>query len=521
MKRMSQIAGLWGVVLLLFGVVSFLFTTEFTLYTVAQLATGGVLVVFSLIFNLGGLWSSLGKRSTRYSANAILYSAIFLGLVVLLNVVSNGHSWRKDLTEGSLFSLSSQSEKVLDGLKQDVEVLAFFQQGKGTKLEDLLNNFAHASDKFHYEFVDPVKHPEKAKVHEVTSSDILVVKCGDRETKITGTEEEDLTNAILKVAKTDQKKIYFLTGHGERDLGDETEPGYQVFRKALENENYLVEPLKLFLQKDVPEDCAALVVAGPEKPLEPSELDAMERYLDKGGNALFLVNPGGAPGLDAFVAKWGVKVGKNVVVDQVFRLFEGPALGVDPLVEEYGAHEITKDFEGQTLFNMVCSVDVAEKLPEGVTAVSLAKTSEKSWAETDLSLLFDKGEVSLTGDDVAGPVSVAVAVTREIPSAEGKAEAAAPESEPQGQVVSRVVVIGDAEFADNQYIAKMYNADFLLNVVNWLSGEEAYISIRPKATRGSQVSMTPEQTQTIFFLSVLILPEFLLLLGLTVWWRRR
>jgi len=348
-----------------------------------------------------------------------------------------------------------------------------------------------------------------------------VVKCGDRETKITGTEEGDLTNAILKVAKTDQKKIYFLAGHGERDLDNETEPGYQVLRKALENENYLVEPLKLFLQKDVPEDCAALVVAGPEKPLEPSELDAMERYLDKGGNMLFLLNPGSTSGLDAFVAKWGVKVGKNVVVDQVFRLFEGPALGVDPLVEDYGTHEITKDFEGQTLFNMVCSVDVAETLPAGVTAVSLAKTSEKSWAETDLSLLFDKGEVSLTGEDLSGPVSVAVAVTREIPAADRNEEAAGSESEPGGQVVSRVVVIGDAEFADNQYIAKMYNADFLLNAVNWLSGEEAYISIRPKATRGSQVSMTPEQTQTIFFLSVLILPEFLLLLGLTVWWRRR
>jgi len=521
MKRVSQIAGWWGVVLLLFGLISFLITGEFNLFALAQLAAGGVLAVFSLFFNLGGLWSSLGKRSTRYSANAVVYSVIFLGLLVMVNVVSNSHSWREDLTEGGLFSLSSQSERVLGSLAQNVEVLAFFQQGKGTKLEDLLKNFAHASDRFHYEFVDPVKHPEQAKAHDVTTSDVLVVKCGDRETLISGTTEEDLTNAILKVAKAEQKKICFLAGHGERDLDDETEPGYQVVRKALENENYLVEPLKLFTLEDVPQDCAALTVADPEKPLGEGELAALKRYMDRGGNVLFLVNPRSAPGVDALVAEWGVEVGKDVVVDQVFRLFEGPALGVEPIVEDFGSHEITKDFQGQVLFNMVSSVRVKDDLPPGLNAVSLASTSSKSWAETDLGTLFDKGEVSLTEDDMKGPVSVAVAVTREAAPPEAKPGAQGAEAAGTGEKESRIVVIGDADFADNQYIAKMYNADFLLNVINWLAGEEEYISVRPKATRGSQVAMTPEQTQNIFYLSVLILPEILLLLGLTIWWRRR
>jgi len=513
---MSQIAGWGGVVLLLFGLVSFLITGEFNVFALVQLVGGACLVVFSLFFNLGGLWSSLGKRSTRYGANAVLYSVIFLGLLALVNVVSNGHSWRKDFTEGGLFSLSSQSERVLDSLRQNVEVMAFFQQGKGSKLEDLLKNFAHTSDKFHYEFIDPVKHPEKAKAHDVSTSDVLVVKCGDRETMISGTTEEDLTNAILKVAKSEQKKICFLTGHGERDLDDETEPGYEVVRKALENENYLVEPLKLFMLEDVPADCAALVVADPVKPLETAESQALKRYLDGGGNVLFMVNPQSAPGIGALVADWGVTVGNDVVVDQVFRLFEGPALGVDPIVEDFGTHEITKDLDGQLLFNMVSSVRVKEDLPPGLNAVSLASTSSKSWAETDLDLLFDKGEVSLTEDDLDGPVSVAVAVTRKIDRpAEG------PDADLSKEKESRIVVIGDADFVDNQYIAKMYNADFLLNVINWLAGEEAYISIRPKTTRGSQVAMTPEQTQNIFYLSVLILPEILLLMGLTIWWRRR
>ena len=519
MKKFSQIAGLCGIVLLFFGIVSFLFTREFSLYTVFQLSGGCVLVVFSLVVNLGGLWSALGERSTRYSANAVLYTAIFLGLLVLVNIMSNAHSWRKDLTEGELFSISSQSEKVLNNLKDNVEVLAFFQQGKGTKLEDLLKNFSHYSPKFIYEFIDPVKHPEKAKAYDVTTSDILVVKCGPRDTKITGTTEEDLTNAILKVAKTGQKKVYFLTGHGEKDLSDESEQGYQIVQKALENENYVVEPLKLYMHKDVPADCAVLVVAGPEKVLEQAELDAIDTYLADGGDALFLLDPRSTPGLDRFLSKWGFKVGDNIVVDQVFRLFYGPSLGVDPIVEEYGTHAITEDFEGQTLFHMVRSVDVAEELPTGVNAVSLAKTSPKSWAETDLDLFFSKSEVSLSSDDVNGPVSVAVALTAEAGEKETDSEPSREDVTEKKQ--AKVVVVGDADFVDNQYIAKMYNGDLFLNIINWLAGEDAYISIRPKSTRGSMVVMTPEQTHSIFYTSVLIFPEVLLLIGIAIWWRRR
>jgi len=520
MKKVSQVAGLCGVVLLLFGIVALLFTRDLSFYTVAHLVSGGLLVLFSLVFNLGGLWSALGERSTRYSANAFLYTAIFLGILVLANLFSHAHSWRKDLTEGALFSLSSQSEKVLDGLKEDVEVLAFFQESKGTKLEDLLKNYAQYSPRFQYRFLDPVRHPEKAKEFEVSTSDVLVVRSGPRNTRIAETTEEAVTNAILKVARPEQKKICFLTGHGEKDLDGQDETGYQIARKALENENYLVDSLKLFLQPEVPEDCAVVVVAAPEKALEVGEQEALERYLKRGGDALFLLDPRSGPGLDRFLAKRGVKVGDNVVVDQVFRLFYGPALGVDPIVEDFGDHEITRDFGGQVLLHMARSVELLENLAPGVEGTSLAKTSEKSWGETDLDLFFQKSEVSQGEADLRGPVSVAVALTVDPSAAGGQGVNSDPKDQGEKKT-AKIVVVGDSDFVNNEYIQKMYNADLFLNMVNWLSGEDAYISIRPKATRGSMLLMTPEQTQTIFFNSVLIFPELLLLIGLAIWWRRR
>lgn len=523
MKKSSQIAGLCGFVLLLFGIAEFLFSREFSLFAIVHLAGGGLLLLFSLAFNLGGVWSSLGERSTRYSANAVLYTFIFLGILVLANLLAATHSARKDLTEAGLFSLSDQSQKVLDNLEEDVQVLAFFQAAKGTPLDDLLKNYARYSPRFSYEFIDPVKNPEKANKHEVTTTDILVVKCGDRETKIPGTTEEDITNAILKIANPAQKKIRFLTAHGERDLAGEEEQGYWVAKKALENENYEVLPLELYMIDEVPADTDILVVASPEKPLERNELEAIERYVDQGGDVLFLMDPGTSPGLDEFVAKWGVKVGDNVVVDQVFRLFYGPALGVDPVVASYGAHEITREFDGQTLFHMARSVELEDPLPEGVTGVSLVQTSASSWAETDLDRFFEKSEVARSEEDLSGPVSLAVALTVE-PKKTGTEEAEegeAAEEAASEKKEARVVVFGDAAFIDNEYISRMYNADLFLNTINWLAEEEELISIRPKTTRGSRVLMTPQETRDIFYMSVLILPEALLLFGLAIWWRRR
>ncbi len=521
MKKSSQIAGLFGFVLLLFGIVEFLFSREFSLFTIVHLAGGGALLLFSLAFNLGGVWSSLGERSTRYSANAVIYTLIFLGILVLVNIVANTHTMQKDLTEGALFSLSDQSKKVLDNLEEDVKVLAFYQVSKGTPLEDLLKIYANYSPRFSYEFIDPVQHPEKASKHEITTTDILVVICGDRETKIPGDFEEDITNAILKVANPMQKKIRFLTAHGERDLDGEEEQGYIVARKALENENYEVLPLELYMIDEVPSDTDVLVVASPEKALEKNELEAIERYIDGGGNALFLMDPGTSPGMDAFLSKWGVKVGNNVVVDQVFRLFYGPSLGVDPVVANYGVHEITTDFEGQTLFHMARSVDLDDPMPEGVAGVSLAQTSASSWAETDLERFFSKSEVARSEEDLGGPVSIAVALTKEVKELPVVETEEGDDGDPDEKKEARLAVFGDAAFIDNEYISKMYNADLFLNTVNWLAEEEEMISIRPKTTRGSRVLMTPQETRDIFYMSVLILPEALLLFGLAVWWRRR
>jgi len=158
----------------------------------------------------------------------------------------------------------------------------------------------------------------------------------------------------------------------------------------------------------------------------------------------------------------------------------------------------------------------------GYLTNSDAARERACWAETDLERFFSKSEVARSEEDLSGPVSIAVALTAEVKeTAEEAAEEGDDAKDADEKKQARLVVFGDAAFIDNEYIHKMYNADLFLNTINWLAEEEALISIRPKTTRGSRVLMTPKETRDIFYMSVLILPEILLLFGLAIWWRRR
>jgi ABC-type uncharacterized transport system involved in gliding motility auxiliary subunit len=233
--------------------------------------------------------------------------------------------------------------------------------------------------------------------------------------------------------------------------------------------------------------------------------------LDGGGRALLLLPPRQGSEFQPVLAKWGVKLGNDVVVDQVIRLFQGPALGLAPLVNTYGAHEITRDFKQRTVFPMTRSVHSDAAGKKGLQATELVKTSPSSWGETDLDGLFERSEATLDpSTDTKGPVPIAVVVNADLKQMAGGKEG-----------TTRLAVYGSVEFASNREVeGTYYNRDLLLNTVEWLVGQADLLSIRPRAVRASRIQFTADQVTVIFYLSVLIIPELLLIAGLAVWWRR-
>jgi len=514
-RQSTGFLGLIGVILLLFAGVA-LFLTRFAgtfdrIYILVH-ATGGVLALVAYFSSgLENLRTFLGERSTKYGTSALLGSLFFLGILVALNYMSARHHHRFDLTEAGVYSLSPQSLQVVKGLSNDLRIEAFVEGGINPELRDLLDSYRYASPKVSFEMIDPDRQPELAERYGITAYDTVRLEYGKSSTSVTQPSEETITNAIIKVTRATQQTVCFVEGHGEPDP-DATDDarGLSQAKLGLTNENYAVRKILLASMENVPDDCSVLVVAGPQRPYLPQELDAVERYLEGGHSALFLLPPRHAGQFTPFLAKWGVKVGDDVVVDQVVRLFQGPALGLAPIVDAYDpAHEITRDFAQRTIFPMTRSVRADTQGKPGLTAVELVKTSPSSWAETDLPALFERREATKDDGDQQGPVPIAVVVDANLRQM-GLAD--------KGE--TRLAVFGSVEFADNRNVETFFNRDLLLNTVGWLAGESDLVSIRPKALRASRVRFTQEQGTVIFYLSVLILPELLLVAGLAVWWRR-
>ncbi|MBI3768590.1 MAG: GldG family protein [Deltaproteobacteria bacterium] len=508
--RSTSLFGLWGLVLLAFGIVAFVVTPAASTYVFLHVGLGFLLVVLYLTASRDSLSTVLGERSTKYGANAVVYSLIFIGVLVVANWLASRHNHRWDLTSQNVFSLSTQSKSVLAKLEQPLTVDAFVEAGSDPQLQDLLDSYRYASDKFTFHMVDPDKERDLAERYKVTELPTIHIQYGEQTATVARElTEQSITNGLIKATRTTKKVACFLDGHGEPDPENKEARGFSSLKDALTNENYETRKVLLATEQDVPAECTVLIAAGTEKPLFDHEVSALSTYLRAGRSALFLIGPRRGQQLVGLVDSWGVKVTDSVVVDQVVRLFQGPALGLQILASTYGTHPITTDFRERTIFPMSRAVQANAAGKTGISAIELVKSSPSAWGEADVAGVFDRGEAAEDDKDIKGPVSLAVAVTgKHKDMGFGK----------DGE--TKLVVVGDSDFATNQFLSQLFNRDLLLNTMNWLGGQEELISIRPRAIQASRAQLTPDESRRIFYLAVLIMPELLLLLGLTVWWRR-
>jgi ABC-type uncharacterized transport system involved in gliding motility auxiliary subunit len=521
MKRTSALSGIIGIIFLLFATFGYVLTAGgfARLFSGVNLLAGIIAVVGWLVSSRGSIGTMAGARSTRYGTNAAVYSLAFIGVLVAVNYLSGRYHRQFDLTAQNAFSLSPQSITVIKELKQPVKLYGFVEGGRSVVLQALYQEYAYQSPLITYQLVDPTRHPELAERYKVSVMNTTHIQYGGEGgsgTNVSDTTEQAITNGIVKVTKTSEKTVCYLTGEGEDDPDDANgATGMGQFKEALQGESYRIDKVNLVTEAKVPENCAVMVVAGPTRPLVPHVIDAFNDYLKGGGRALVMLKPP-QPGqsvdetaLVKFASDWGVKAGHNLVVDQVVRLEAGPALGLDPVVNTYAPHPITASFDKQTVFPMVRTVDPVDPPIPGLEVTALAKTSETSWAETDIDGIFKRQTAKFGGNDVKGPVVVADAIDANLDQLKyGKGEA-------------RLVVLGDTDIANNQFLGNFFNRDFIMNCVDWLAGESNSITIRPRGLRASRFNLTVEEFDVVFVLSVLLLPELLLIIGFAVWWERR
>ncbi len=342
------------------------------------------------------------------------------------------------------------------------------------------------------------------------------MESGKNETKITSPNEENLTNGIRKVIQDKKKTIYFLEGHGERSIEKPDKDAFSTVKVALEKDGHNVKTLLLMQSGNIPEDTDLLIISGPEKPLLKAEIEIIDHYLEQGGSVFLTADPQSQIGMEAFLVKWGIELGDDLIIDPLSKLFGGDTAA--PVIGTFADHEITKDFALNTI--MPLSRSVISKPHDNLKTVDLMKTQPNSWAEKNYKnpkIQFDAGV------DSPGPITVGVISTLEIEKSEKKEKPEPEKSETQSpkNKQARLIVIGDSDFASNTYFNFSGNGDFFLNVASWLVQEDSLISIRPKTRQNSPIQLTQIQGNLIFMSTVIGFPAVVLVAGFRIWWRRR
>lgn len=486
-------------------------------------------VVLGVAFLCNGIFIFLGrsalreifqKRSLRHGTTAIVYSVISITVLLVAIVASQDFHYRIDLTENAINTLSDQSVGVLTNLKKPVKVTAFFDERNPQKAlaQHLLDMYRYQSNKVELMLVDPDKENLAAEEHKARDGDILV-EYEEQSTITKVISEEAVTQAIMKVTRTETPMVCFTEGHGELELNgpDNSSRSLSFFKSGLENEGYQSKSVAV-LAGGIPADCLILVVAGPTQKLSDAAARAIDLFLKIGRKGFFLLDPRIPDprltpgkitvlpsGLDETLEEWGVTLGKNFILEKHLELMRGVVTGLNLQVLNYEEHEITEPLAGKkTAFQYVRSLAKAPKFAGKVSEFLSSRGGGASWTVSNVDGLFRRQEVEAGPKDLQGPVTFGVAAEKQNEDTETK-----------------LVVIGDSDFISNELIrSNEFNFDLALNVLSWLSGSAEKITIRPKMLRSSTVDLTPEQTNWVFYVTVITIPMLVLIFGINLWWIR-
>lgn len=514
MKKLVLIIGLIGFFAVAAGGVIYAIKGMMDASSIALIWVGLLALLYYFYVSFPELKASLTGRSAKYGANTAFMIVVFFMILVLISYMSSRYKVRWDLTATKRYTLSDQSRKIVKTLKKDVSAVAFYRSDERTRqaMEDLLQEFSQLSHRFTYQFIDPDKQPGAAAKYGVTAYRTTLIKSGNNQQEVGFESEERLVNAIIKVTRDEVKTVYFLKGHGENDIADNQNTGYKAIKDAIEKENYRIKELTLPGATEVPGDCNLLIVSGQKKDLLPDEFKGLTNYINRGGSILFMLDPSSIPATAEFLGGYGFRIGNDIVIDKMSQVYGANYLV--PVVTQYEKeHPITGEFNIMTFFPIARSVDIERDPTKG--AYQLAFTGEASWGETDRKALEEGKAEYNEKTERKGPLPIAAVVSQDVTKAvEGTAAS-------DRKVFAKIVVVGDSDFVNNTHINLAGNKDLFLNTVNFLTADSDLISIRKKDGNMTPVILTSTQGRFIFWIPVVVVPSFVLVVGIAVLSRRR
>jgi ABC-type uncharacterized transport system involved in gliding motility auxiliary subunit len=440
--------------------------------------------------------------------NLLLKNIAFAALLLLaaggLYRLAALHPLQTDFTQNALNSLEPSSVEILQQLHGPVKLTVYSteQDVQRGDIRKLIRQFVALYQRYKpditLEFIDPAQHPDAVRRAEIQANGEMVVEYAGRREHLTMLNEQALTSALLNLAHRSEQLVMYVGGHGERKLDGKANYDLGEFGKRLGQLGFHIASLNLAVAQEVPDNVSLLVITQPQTDWLPGETDKVLRYLDRGGNLLWLLDAEPLHGLEPLAEKLGLVLTPGIVLDPDAQEMRAPltwALGAD-----YPPHAITRNFNLITAFPF---------------ARALAHDDNKTWQYRTLVDAAPRGWVGAPpknskqprfnrNRDVAGPVTIALTLQRAL---DDRAQ--------------RIAVVGSGSFLSNTYLGNGGNLAFGINIVNWLSNQDKLIIIPPHAAKDSTVNLSRTRLTAISIGLVIVLPLLLALTGGWLWWRRR
>jgi ABC-type uncharacterized transport system involved in gliding motility auxiliary subunit len=512
-RRLALLCAAAGILLIFAGGSLAVVEGGLTPRTSFTLVAGVALVIAYAILDPAAVSELLRSRRARFGTLSVLVSAVLVGILIAANVLASRSTQATDLTRSGLYTLSQKSVLVTRRLDADLVVTGFFRPDQQTPKRDagtLLALYQQESPYVKVRFADPDQNSAQAVRLGVTIAGSIVLQYKSKAPVVltlASQTESDVSGAILRLETSRAPVICWAAGDGERDLSDTNQAtGYSAVSDQLKTSNYQVQTV-LLSQQGVPATCDLLTVVGVLRPLSDSSVKAIQDYVAGGGGLLLAIDPwvsrdGKAlASVNAIVKQYGVAFDGGLVIegDPAHSATNDPTI---PVASSYGESPVTKDLSGKYVF-LPQPTSISGTASGGATAADLVTSTSRAFEITQA-----RENLNRQAADRAGPF--VLMQTLQAKQSNGK--------------TSRVVLAGTSALAENRAMppnAGGSNPDLMLASLDWLSAQEGLIAVGPKPPRSGPLSLSDQDLRFNQFVTVLVLPGVVLVIGLLVLVRRR
>ena len=465
----------------------------------------------------------MSKTALRWLGlqNGVFY-LLFIAMIGLLGFLSTQFNVTADWTAGNRNSLSEPTQALLRTLDKPLKFIAYVPDDTGLQgqIKKLVGKYQRVKADTSVEFVNPDLDPARAKQDGIEYAGQLAIHLGERSEVVESVTEDVVMSALSRMSRGGERLVVFLEGHNERSPLSTASTGMSQLVEHLQRNGFKIQPHNLVRAQGIPQNASFAVIASPQQDLLAGEVDVLKKYVEQGGNLLWLQDPGGLHGLQPLESLLGLKLYDGTVIDandnlQAMLGINHPA--VVPIVD-YGQSEIVAKLSGlQTLFPFATMVARDPQASDKTGALAwqteeFLTTLPATWLETS-GVLEGNVKFDENSNDLPGPLPIAVSLTRELAAPSDKPDAKAREQ--------RVVVMGDSDFMLNSFVGHVANMDLATNIFNWLSQDDTLLAVPLARAPDTQVNLSKVSAMLIAGGFLVVLPLSLIAAGTWIWWRRR